>query len=244
MGEISLVIPTDILKTLYNGVSSMVMGMKSILIVIENDKLMVRHINDGRSALMSFISRDLQSGVTSTTLPIDVSDLKTVVNLSKDSPTITFLIGEGYTTCKIGRTTKQFAQPSIKETPTHDPKFETNTSMEFDDNQANNIITIFSDLKEQGDLKITTSSEGIKFSVKEDNRFTETEFAPDELSSYINTAPAFAGYGVDMAISIFKIKQKGSNLKIEIGKDVPMRATQTTVQGTITIILAPKIYSD
>ena len=229
---------------LYNVISSNVMGLKSIVMTVENDRLIVRHINDSNSAMMRFESKELNSGLTSVRLPIDVADIKTVVNLSKEYPAATFLIEDGTTICKMGKIKKQFAQPSIVPPNQRDPKFETNTTMNFNDSQTNNIVAIFSDLKEQGDLKITATPEGCKFSVKEDNRSTETEFSSDELEDYSNTAPAFAGYGVDMAISIFKIKQKGSNLKIEIGKDVPMRATQVAEQGTFSIILAPKIYSE
>lgn len=235
-------IPTDTLKLLYNAVSSAVMGLKSILIIVENDKLIVKHINESNSAMMKFESKELNGDKELIKLPIDVADIKTVVGLSKEYPMATFLIDDGFTVCKMGKIKKQFSQPKMNEKPLNDPKFETNTSMEFNDLQAKNIIDIFSDLKEKGDLKITASLEGIKFTVKEDNRSTETSFAPEDVEAYLSKFPAFGGYDLEMAISIFKIKQKGSNLKFEIGKDVPMRITQITNQGTFSIILAPKIF--
>jgi hypothetical protein len=241
MNEVSLTIPTDILRTLYGGVSSTIMGLKSIVMTITDDKLVVWHINETRSGQMKFESRKLESGIDFTRLPIDVSDLGTVVNLAKDSPTVTFVIGEGQTICKIGKTKKKFTQPDIDRLPDREPKFEIRANLEFNDDQTNTIISTFSNLKEKGDLMLIMSPEKAVFKVEDDNRSTETEFEPGDLVAF-SGSECSAGYDLDMAISMFRTKQKGSNLKVEFGKDVPVRIIQDTPSGKMSILLAPKIY--
>jgi light-regulated signal transduction histidine kinase (bacteriophytochrome) len=175
-------------------------------------------------------------------LPIDVDDLRTLTNLAKDVLNVTFIIDDGTTTCKIGKINKQFTQPRADDPPVKDPRFETTVSVTFNDSQSAELVATFSDLKEMGDLKVNANEEGIKFGVSESNRYTNIEFAPGDLTAYTSTQAATAGYDLDMAVSLFKSKQKGSILVFEFGRDMPMKVVQTTTQGTISTILAPKIY--
>jgi hypothetical protein len=242
--ELELIIPTDMLKLIYGGASSAAMELKSILMTVEDNRLIVRHVNDSNTALMNFKSVELKIGTPTVRLPIDTADLKTMVNLAKDYPSVTFLIGDGYTVCKLGKIKKQFTQPDFGKVPDRDPKFDVTTTIEFNDEQNNSILATFLDIKEKGDLRINATQEGIVFSIKEDNRSTEIEFSPADTVSFVNTAQTAAGYGLEGAISFFKAKQKGNILKFEFGNDVPVRVTQETPQGTLAMILAPKIYND
>jgi hypothetical protein len=243
MAEATLIIPTDILKTIYNGVSSEAMGLKNIMIMVDNDRVIVKHTNDGRSGLLRFESRELKLDPQTVKLPIDVADLKTVVSLAKDLPAVVFVVGDGVTTCKIGKTKKQFAQPVIDIYNGKDPNFEVKAKLEFDDVQASDLVSTFSDLKEQGDLRITAMPEKVIFKVEESNRSTEIEFAAADLVSFTGSDAA-AGYNLDMTISMFKVKQKGFTLNVEFGQDVPLRIIQKTYSGTMSILLAPKIYDE
>jgi hypothetical protein len=183
----------------------------------------------------------LQPGTVPSKLSIDVSDLKTIVNLAKESTDVTFLIGDGTTVCKIGKTKKQFAQPNADKIPDKEPNFEIQTIMEFNDTQTGEVISTFSDLKEQGDLRIISSPEKALFKVEENNRSTEIEFSAGDLLAF-SGKDAMAGYDLSMAISMFKIKQKGATLKLEFGRDLPVRTSQDSPNGVMSIVLAPKIY--
>jgi hypothetical protein len=242
--DVELTIPTDMLRLIYGGAASTAMELKSILMNIEDNKLIVKHVNGSGTALMNFKSTELQVGTPTVRLPIDTADLKTIINLAKDHPSVTFLIEDGYTICKFGKIKKQFTQPDFGKTPDRDPKFDVTTIIEFDDEQSNSILTTFLDVKEKGDLKIKATNEGIIFSVREDNRSTEIEFSPGDVVSFVTTTETAAGYGLEEAVSFFKAKQKGNILKFEFGNDVPIRTTQETPQGTLSMILAPKIYND
>jgi hypothetical protein len=238
---VHLQLPTELLKLIYNNVSSKAMELRSILIVIENDKLILKHVNEMNSALLKIESTALNSGLDGIELPIDVNDLKTVVNLAKDASTVTFVIDAGVTTCKIGKIKKQFAQPQMSAPPKKEPNFATTTSVEFDDQQSSELISALSTLVE-GDLRLMSSTESLIFKVSEENKYTSVEFNAADLPVFKVTDGAVAGYDLDMSTAIFKTKQKGSTFLLEFGADMPMKVTQTTQSGTVTTILAPKIY--
>lgn len=238
-------LPTTILREIYSGFGADVLGMRDVVLDIVDNKVKVKQRHESGAFMSVFESTCLNLEGIQTSVPMEISDLKSVIGLIKDGE-IVFEVSPGITVCRVGKTKKTFPQPGNVEVPERIPDFALSNVFEISAGQLKEVSKAFKGAKDGIDVGLYSQGHMITFSIldKSEHRGTDVEFLFDELKNLKSEENALSGYDQSVIRMLLDtvVDDDTATYRMEFGKNMPIRFVKTSPIGTLTMLIAPKIY--